>query len=617
MNKLSITNKEIIKLIKTSWDNWATNPHITQSVADKILNIKFLNGDQYAHYDSRRHEIVRLPFHDVSVTPVVSNWMLPFAESVKARIVGFQPRPHVFAGTRDHGDKVKALKYTQILKGAMQSIDFDDKLQEMVDIMLACKGVFLRPFWNKEIKSGQWEGEVDFDIWHDLNIIKDPLAVKANNMRYLIKFDPKSLRWAKEKYPKFNFKKEPLIGAKGNLYRQIFMELEQSSIFNTNSLLLDLEETVTMFQFMYKDNKGKMKVVKVIQDQVVETIDIPFEPIYIPYYKNSFSREGRSPLSGLRMIQREINDTLTRVKAESRKTAKMLKHTDCEISENNDTWDQSSNEIVEYYAPYPHMKPEIVQPPQFNVIDVGIWSQQFAEVGGLQETSRGKLQSSQLSKVALQFLAEQDETKIGNAKINLRVGLTKTFRNILDLIDKNYQPKRVVNVLGRKKGWKDPIVFEKLDNRDVYDVTVEIGGVLPTTPAARAETVLTFNQAGMFEDVPNKPKYLRELIDLMPYDIDDIDQDFDHQEYETEQMLNGNVAVVKDTDNHVKHIESMMQFIKTKSFEDQDPIVRQMLFIHLEQHAAVAFSSVGNHQNLGNLTSVTGQDMNPAQAPKQ
>jgi len=421
---MKLTNEKIANIAYNAVNNWSMSGPYREKTADKILNIKFLDGEQWQYFSRRTQKFTELVPAE-NVPKVTANMFVPYAESVKSKILSMNPSPVVVAKTRDWSDVTLALNYQKMFQGILENINFKDKMQDLIDVQLVCAGVFLLPYWNKDID------DIDVEVIGDIASYSDPLAKDPKKMRYSCFFDVMSTEYINEKYKK-KYSADKLENAMDGWYLDIYKELQglgdkrngkRTGVSNN----IEINDATMIVKVFYKDGKvNKMAIVANMfrgQPEVLETITLEAELIYIPYYRNFFSKQGRTPLTGLRSVQRDINQMLTRSKYDFSKREKMLiDENSIELSQDIDTFDMAGDEIVRYTSKIPGQLPVKWDPSHPKTMDFNMWIRMWGEAGGQSEASRGNSPTSQASGNLTAMLIDQDETKIGNAKSNLQVG---------------------------------------------------------------------------------------------------------------------------------------------------------------------------------------------------
>ena len=608
---------KIADLIKDSSKQFSRNDYLLIKTVDALLNIRYLDDDQWVTYDLDNREFVKIDFPE-NISKSVANYMLPFHESVKARILAFNPRPVAVPRTRDWDDQIKAKGLTTFFGGIFNNIDFEDILQDVVDTMDVARGAYMYPYWDKSLGK---DGDINVEVMSDVLAYIDPVAKRMKNARYMIFFDLMDLDYINLKAPK-ELKEDNISKVMDGWFGKVYSELLNASISDTNSKV-DINNAKVVARIFYLDKKKKpmveyytdidTKPVKLDIKQTAYTM-----PIYTTYYKNAFSKFGRSPLSRLRNAQRDINWTLTRIKAEYNKTNKILyDENTVEFSADADTFDWGSDEMVAFMATRPGEKPMMFPSPIGKTIDLSILQKVWSDIGGLSEASRGQVPTSQSSALLVSALVDQDETKLGSPKTNLKVSLRKVFKVMRDIIKDMYKEDRIVNFFGRENGWEAQafeIFKDKLDN---FDIEIEIGSSLPTTPAMRISVVQQLFQMGLFNDMPNPMKHARELMSLNVFELDKINADYSKQQYEIELII----SITKGTstenppgadvfDDHITHVKTIIDFMKTNDFDRLEEKGKTLIYAHLGQHQRVIMQAMKTAPATGNVP-------NPQQAQPQ
>jgi len=362
-----------------------------------------------------------------NVPKVTANMFVPYVESVKSKILSMNPSPVVVAKTRDWSDVTLALNYQKMFQGILENINFKDKMQDLIDVQLVCAGVFLLPYWNKDID------DIDVEVIGDIASYSDPLAKDPKKMRYSCFFDVMSTEYINEKYKK-KYSADKLENAMDGWYLDIYKELQglgdkrngkRTGVSNN----IEINDATMIVKVFYKDGKvNKMAIVANMfrgQPEVLETITLEAELIYIPYYRNFFSKQGRTPLTGLRSVQRDINQMLTRSKYDFSKREKMLiDENSIELSQDIDTFDMAGDEIVRYTSKIPGQLPVKWDPSHPKTMDFNMWIRMWGEAGGQSEASRGNSPTSQASGNLTAMLIDQDETKSVTLNQTYKLGLS-------------------------------------------------------------------------------------------------------------------------------------------------------------------------------------------------
>ncbi len=87
---MKLTDKKIANIAYNAVNNWSMSGPYREKTADKILNIKFLDGEQWQYFSRRTQKFTELVPAE-NVPKVTANMFVPYAESVKSKILSMNP----------------------------------------------------------------------------------------------------------------------------------------------------------------------------------------------------------------------------------------------------------------------------------------------------------------------------------------------------------------------------------------------------------------------------------------------------------------------------------------------------------------------------------------------
>lgn len=159
---------------------------------------------------------------------------------------------------------------------------------------------------------------------------------------------------------------------------------------------------------------------------------------------------------------------------------------------------------------------------------------QILDISGQGETSRGRVPAGVRSGVAVAYLQEEDETKLGPTVENMEDFIADQGSKILSRCAQFYTTKRILRNY-RRDGEFDVIKFKGADLLGNTDVQVLAGSALPKSKAARQAHVLELVNMGIEKD----PKRIKDLLELGQGEADEVDQDFAQAHRENMAMVAG------------------------------------------------------------------------------
>jgi hypothetical protein len=253
-------------------------------------------------------------------------------------------------------------------------------------------------------------------------------------------------------------------------------------------------------------------------------------------------------------------------------------------------------------APMPQQVEQLLQQLRNEILDIS----------GQGETSRGRVPPGVRSGVAVAYLQEEDDTRLGPIVENLEEALAYSGSLTLSRCGQYYTLERTIR-LYRRDGMFDVIQFKGADLKNNTDVQVQAGSAFPRYKAAKHQYILELAQLGLFQD----PKQLKDMLELGEGEPDNRDKAMRQAERENQLMLRGTklgmipqseeapeappdgqpptdkraMAVpVKEWHDHAAHLErhySLMmsdEFDKLTSEPETGPVIARLFDEHVAMH---------------------------------
>jgi hypothetical protein len=183
--------------------------------------------------------------------------------------------------------------------------------------------------------------------------------------------------------------------------------------------------------------------------------------------------------------------------------------------------------------PPPEPLPGVPVPAQVENLVV-LLRDQILDISGQGETSRGKVPSGVRSGVAVAYLQEEDDTKLGPTAENIELAVAKMGSLTLSRFGQYYSVTRLMRYY-RRDGFFDVIRFKGADLAGVTDVIPVAGTALPRNRAARQQNVLDMVSMGVIRD----PKKIADMLEIGEGEPDDVDKAWMQADRENNLMLRG------------------------------------------------------------------------------
>lgn len=270
--------------------------------------------------------------------------------------------------------------------------------------------------------------------------------------------------------------------------------------------------------------------------------------------------------------------------------------------------------------------------PPYVIQELDRLQQDFDDISGQHEISRGQNPSQVTAATALSFLQEQDESKLAFSIASLEEAVEKVGRLYLKYVTQYWDVARMVRVTGTD-GAFEAQQWKGSDLRGNTDIRVESGSALPKSKAAKQAFLMDIFKLGAIQ----APMFL-ELLDLGG--IEKAYEDFlvDKRQAQRENFklkaldempefkmenamnqMNGGMfdaqhsqyqMVANSWDNHQMHIALHDAYRKTQGFEMLSEEVKQLFELHVTTHRIALQGGVMQQLPDGSAGPVVGGDPN-------
>lgn len=211
--------------------------------------------------------------------------------------------------------------------------------------------------------------------------------------------------------------------------------------------------------------------------------------------------------------------------------------------------------------------------------------QEFVTISGVSEFARNSTTPTTVtSGVALQLIAEQDDTRLASSIDSIKTAIRRIASAILRLY-KQFAGKR--KLLDISDGQQAQTFYFCGSDIGSDDIVFETENELTDTPATRRTMLMDLLNAGILHDKQGKlsQSTKAKVLTLMGFGNWENAQDMAqlHIARAEKENLNIEKAEILDVDDHELHIEEHTRYIISGA-ADQTPAVRQKLLEHIKQH---------------------------------
>jgi hypothetical protein len=226
-------------------------------------------------------------------------------------------------------------------------------------------------------------------------------------------------------------------------------------------------------------------------------------------------------------------------------------------------------------VPPPEPISGISMPPETDALLAGL-REQILDISGQSEVSRGRVPTGVRSGVAVAYLQEEDDTKLGPTVLGMEETIALQASQVLERISQFYTSQRILRFY-RPDGQFEVLKFKGADLRDNTDVLCQSGSAMPKMKAARQQYTLELVSLGILTD----PKEIKEELDLGAGEPDNDDKNIAQANRENNIMLHGldmRMFTIPDnaTDQDIQQVVSTA--VPVKAWQNHQ--------LHIERHTS-------------------------------
>jgi hypothetical protein len=200
-------------------------------------------------------------------------------------------------------------------------------------------------------------------------------------------------------------------------------------------------------------------------------------------------------------------------------------------------------------------------------------------IAGQGETSQGRVPPGARSGVAIAYLQEEDDTKLGPTIQEFEEMIERMAWQLMRTMAERYDLPRMA-IIPKKHAEPEIINFTGTMLAGVGGVNVQAGSALPRSKAAKQQFMLDLYQMGIETD----PRKIKEMLELGEGQPEEWERDMEQAERENQRMAQGQQQKVLDWYNHMAHLVVHRRFMKTPDFEAYPEQIQQIYIDHDALH---------------------------------
>lgn len=596
INEQTLEERKLVEHVKQKIDQVRQSNSRIAIEGIYLTNVAYLMGFDGVYYDTTYRQFKNIdPKRKLTRNRFKVNKILPTVQNRLARLAQSPPRFDVRPNSNSAEDKDCARLGLEIIENIFDKQRFTEKRQDM--LMAAMQGghSYIQVLWDPTLgkpmidpetgKLSGYEGDIRLEVLNCLEVFPDPLAKSLDDAQWIIKARVRKLDYFKARYPE----RGAAVKEEGTWLLSSLYDIKSNALTSVGIVGAQVQDQTknSAIELVYYEKRSEEhpngRMIVTASGVLLEDKELPigefdmakFDDIMIGGRYNA-----ESVITHMRPIQDQYNVTRTKMAEWIRKllAGKYLAAKGAGLGQeaiNND-----SGEVVEY-NPVPNAGPpqpmQIPQMPSYAYKDLETQDAELDYISGINEISRGVLPSASMPAAGMEFLQEQDQTRIGVQTSRNESGFARVGQFILKYVGKYYEMPRVLKIAGDGLGYTVKEFVGK-DLNDNYDVIVIPGSTIPQSKVLRNKEILDRFQLGLLGD-PQDPKLRAKVLKMSEFgDSADMWKKQaldDAQCKKVIQMIEDNniegvMKSINEFDNQAYHLELMNEYRLGDKFDKLD-----------------------------------------------
>lgn len=626
-------DQQICAYVKSKVDEIRTTTNRITSEGIWLTNSAYLKGFDNIYFDTTLRQFRPLkPLQGIfRKNRVFVNKILPTVNNRLARLCKNQPRWEVRPNSNSNEDKEAARLTQQVLQSIWDNQCLNEKRQSLYMWLQQCGHAYLKVSYDDQLGKPQvdpmtneliYEGDVRIDVVSAFEVFPDPLATRLDECKYLIHCKVRHISYFPEQYPErghlvkpegvwlTSLQNEQRVNTVNNLGRG-----DTQANPNQNSAI-----EMTLYEKRSKKYpQGRMVVVAngiKLADKSLPVGEIPFAKFDDIIIGGSYYPE--SLVTHLRPVQDQfVKNVSMRAQWMNRLLAgKYLAAKGHGLIE--EALNDQSGEVVEF-DPVPNAPPpqplQVPAIPQYAYKEDETLTDYILDISGINQISRGQLPSSSIPAKGMEFLQEQDDTRIGVITEQHEHAWASTLRFMAMYAQEFYQTPRLLKVAGKNMQYTFKS-FLGADMRSNNDVKVLRGSTVPGSKVVKNSEILNVFGQGLLGD-PMDPKVREKVFGELEFGTnrdmwEDYGIDMAQIQRTMDAMKEGQVPQVNEFDNHALHIQEKNKIRKSEEYENYSPEVQTIWLADMNAHLDFIVKQtnpqIDAQKDLGSVQEMLAQD---------
>jgi hypothetical protein len=593
-----------------------------------MRNLCFYGGRQYITFRNTS-SIIQGTLGGLFIPPApywrarpVINRIRPIIRTEISKLTSQKPSAYIIPNSSEDHDLFAAQIGEQIWESIYQRKRLKRIIRKAVWWLSVCGTSFIKTCWDPTLMDADSDQMGDLTFHHETPFhvfIPDFREEELENQPYLIHAQLRSHEWVKVKFPDIKIN---AADRSDEILPNTFLNLIGANSIKGQECTLVYECWIKPGSLSQWPNGAMFTI---IGDSVVQAVEgWPYQHKQYPFAKLEHIPTGtfysESAIFDLIPLQKEYNRTRGQIiEAKNRMGKPQLLAEKGSIEASKIT--SEPGQVIYYQPGFERPSPiPLVSLPNYVTQELERILSDMEDISGQHEVSNGQAPPGVTAATAINYLQEQDESKLAPTYESLEEGIEKVAFHTMSLIQQYWDTPRVVKTVGLDNSF-DAMTFMGSDLRGNTDIRVEAGSSLPTSKAAKQAFIMDLMKFGFLQ--PEKGLEVMEIGGISKV-YEEVRLDVRHAQRENlkmaavtpelyeqhimEQQMGGpitdpstgmpmppsyeSIVPTHTWDNHAVHIEIHNKYRKSQAFEQLSDEAKQIFEQHVNEHKAALINDM-------------------------
>lgn len=574
-----------------------------------MTNYSYTMGYSGTYFDTttRQYRVVPGTASFCGRSRITVNKILPTIQRRQARLCKNAPRFEVRPDDASQEARDRARLEQQIAERDYEFLRLQEKRLLMMTGLQNTGHYFIGVRWNDQLgellesknEDGtidyEYEGDLENELVNPLEMFWDPLATTSDEAQWCIRAKVRKLDYFKSQYPE----RGQLVKEEDTWLLSVQFEQRIQSMTGSGPIYGATQQNVKngALEIAYYEKRSKKypngRLIVIGSDVLLHDGELPVGEI--PFAKfDDVSIAGKfypeAIVTHLRPIQDQYNRLISkRAEWVNRLVAgKYMAAKGAGLQQ--EALNSQSGEVL-YYNNVPGTSPptqmNIPVIPQYAYTEEDKLNDQFYDIAGEGEISRGILPAAGIPAIGMQLLLEQDETRIAAMTEQHEHAMAHVMRLNLKYREKFTTNQRLLKIADPNSQYVTK-KYSGTDLKSKHDLIVIRGSLAPASKAVKRNDIMNLFGQGLLGD-PMDPNVKQKVLSYLEFgDTTAVwqDQALDQAQVkkQIEMIEREQMPEISEFDNHVMHFNELNRYRKSDKFDTLTPLSQAMLLRAIDKH---------------------------------